>query len=92
MRRSGWLNLVLGGALAVGAGSARAQGPGPGGPRGEGHPPFGGPMELMGFEGMHGGKLGERRAVLRDLHFGNHANFAGWHRYPSHFAGRVVSR
>jgi hypothetical protein len=57
MRRSGWLNLVLGGVLAVGAGSARAQGPGPGGPRGEGHPPFGGPMELMGFEGMHGGKL-----------------------------------
>lgn len=59
MTRSGWLNVVLGGALMLGAGTARAQGPGPGGPGGpgEGHPPFGGPMELMGFEGMHGGKL-----------------------------------
>jgi hypothetical protein len=45
--------------LMFGAGTLRAQGPGPGGPGdpGEGHPPFGGPMELMGFEGMHGGKL-----------------------------------
>jgi hypothetical protein len=59
MARSGWLNVVLGGALMLGAGTVRAQGPGPGGPGGpgEGHPPFGGPMELMGFEGMHGGKL-----------------------------------
>jgi hypothetical protein len=58
MTRSGWLNLVLGGVLALGANAARAQGPGPGGAGGEAHPPqFGGPMELMGFEGMHGGKL-----------------------------------
>jgi len=54
MMRNGWMHLVLGGALVLGAGTANAQGPGPGG----GHPgPFGGPMELMGFEGMHGGKL-----------------------------------
>jgi len=44
--------LVLGGALVLGVGTAAAQGPG-GGHRG----PFGGPMELMGFEGVHGGKL-----------------------------------
>jgi hypothetical protein len=57
MMRNGWMNLVLGGALVLSAGTASAQGPG--GPRGEGHPPppFGGPMELMGFEGMHGGKV-----------------------------------
>lgn len=56
MMRNGWMHLVLGSALVLGAGTARAQGPGPGG---EGHPPppFGGPMELMGFEGMHGGKV-----------------------------------
>jgi hypothetical protein len=56
MTRSGWMHLVLSGALVLGAGTVNAQGPGPGG---EGHPPpdFGGPMELMGFEGMHGSKL-----------------------------------
>ena len=52
MKRNGWMHLVLGGALVLGVGTALAQGPG-GGHRG----PFGGPMELMGFEGMHGGKL-----------------------------------
>ncbi|MDP9339278.1 MAG: hypothetical protein M3P45_10460 [Acidobacteriota bacterium] len=57
MRRSGWSYLLLGGALVLGAGAARAQGPGPGVPGGHPHPPFGAPMELMGFEGMHGGKL-----------------------------------
>jgi hypothetical protein len=52
MKRNGWMNLVLGGVLVLSAGTAKAQGPG------GGHPgPFGGPMELMGFEGMHGGKL-----------------------------------
>src|SRR6202030_4669206 len=52
MMRSGLMHLVLGGALVLGAGTVKAQGPG------GGHPgPFGGPMELMGFEGMHGGKL-----------------------------------
>jgi hypothetical protein len=52
MKRNCWMHLVLGGALVLGPGTARAQGPG------GGHPgPFGGPMELMGFEGMHGGKL-----------------------------------
>ena len=45
---------ALSGALALNAGTALAQrrGPGPGGP-----PPFGEPMELMGFEGMHGGQV-----------------------------------
>lgn len=52
MKRNGWMQLVLGGALLLGAGTVNAQGPG-GGHR----PPYGGPMELMGFEGMHGGKL-----------------------------------
>ena len=52
MKRNGWVRLVLGGALVLGVGTAVAQGPG-GGHRG----PFGGPMELMGFEGMHGGKV-----------------------------------
>jgi hypothetical protein len=52
MKRNGWMYLVLGGALVLFAGTANAQGPG-----GGHHGPFGGPMELMGFEGMHGGKL-----------------------------------
>jgi hypothetical protein len=52
MKRNGWMHLVFGGALVLGVGTALAQGPG-GGHRG----PFGGPMELMGFEGMHGGKV-----------------------------------
>ena len=52
MKRNGWVHLVLGGILVLGVGTAVAQGPG-GGHRG----PFGGPMELMGFEGMHGGKV-----------------------------------
>jgi hypothetical protein len=52
MKRNGWMHLVLGGALVLGAAIANAQGPG-----GGHHGPFGGPMELMGFEGMHGGKL-----------------------------------
>lgn len=38
--------LALGGALALGAMTVQAQH--------HGGPPFGGPMELMGFEGMHG--------------------------------------
>jgi hypothetical protein len=52
MKRNGWMHLVLSAALVLGVGTAVAQGPG-GGYRG----PFGGPMELMGFEGMHGGKV-----------------------------------
>jgi hypothetical protein len=43
--------LVLGGALVLSAVAVQAQRRGPDGP-----PPFGAPMELMGFEGMHGGK------------------------------------
>ncbi|MGC1416652.1 MAG: hypothetical protein WA817_15310 [Candidatus Acidiferrum sp.] len=43
--------LALGGALVLSAMAVQAQHRGPGG-----GPPFGGPMELMGFEGMHGGK------------------------------------
>jgi len=43
--------LVLSGVLVLGAAAVQAQRHGPDGP-----PPFGGPMELMGFEGMHGGK------------------------------------
>ncbi|HEX3544076.1 MAG TPA: hypothetical protein VHT31_06080 [Candidatus Acidoferrum sp.] len=52
MKRNGWMHLVLGGALVLSAATARAQGPG-----GGHHGRFGGPMELMGFEGMHGGKV-----------------------------------
>jgi hypothetical protein len=56
MKRNVLMHAVLGGALIFAAGTVRAQGPG--GPGGHGHPPpFGEPMELMGFEGMHGGKL-----------------------------------
>ena len=43
--------LVVGGALVLSAVAVQAQRRGPGGPA-----PFGAPMELMGFEGMHGGK------------------------------------
>jgi hypothetical protein len=43
--------LVLGGVLVLSSAAVQAQRHGPDGP-----PPFGGPMELMGFEGMHGGK------------------------------------
>lgn len=51
MKRNGWMYLVLGGTLVLGVGTTVAQGP-------DGHRgPFGGPMELMGFEGMHGGKV-----------------------------------
>ncbi len=58
MIRNRCMHFVLAGALVLCAGAARAQGPGgPVGPAGEGpQHPFGGPMELMGFEGMHGGK------------------------------------
>jgi hypothetical protein len=52
MKRNRWMHLVLGGALVLSAITARAQGPG-----GGHHGPFGGPMELMGFEGMHNGKV-----------------------------------
>jgi len=52
MKRNGWMHLVVGGALVLGVETAIAQGPG-----GGHHGPFGGPMELMGFEGMHGGKF-----------------------------------
>jgi len=44
--------LVLSGALVLSAAALQAQRHGPDGP-----PPFGAPMELMGFEGMHGGKV-----------------------------------
>jgi hypothetical protein len=42
---------VLSGALVLSAAALQAQRRGP-----DGAGPFGGPMELMGFEGMHGGK------------------------------------
>jgi hypothetical protein len=60
MKRNGWVHLVLGGALVLGVGTAVAQGPG------GHHGPFGGPMELMGFEGM-----------LGDLHVNYEADLAG---------------
>jgi len=44
--------LALGGALVLSAIAVQAQHRGPGGGL-----PFGAPMELMGFEGMHGGKV-----------------------------------
>jgi hypothetical protein len=43
--------LVLSGVLVLSAAAVQAQRHSPDGP-----PPFGGPMELMGFEGMRGGK------------------------------------
>src|ERR1700751_4840767 len=46
------IGLVLGAAMVLAAAAAHAQRHGPDGP-----PPFGAPMELMGFEGMHGGKV-----------------------------------
>jgi len=51
MNRNILLSVVAGGALILSAGTARAQGPHRGGPG------FGGPMELMGFEGGPGGKV-----------------------------------
>lgn len=51
--RNRWMQLLLAGSLAVGTASVFAQGPGHDGPP----PPFGGPMEFMGLEGMHGGKV-----------------------------------
>ncbi len=44
--------LILTGAMVLSAVALQAQRRGPDGP-----PPFGAPMELMGFEGMHGGKV-----------------------------------
>jgi len=44
--------LALSGALVLSVAAVEAQRRGPDGP-----PPFGAPMELMGFEGMHGGKV-----------------------------------
>ena len=44
--------LLLSGALVLSAAAVRAQRHGPDGPT-----PFGAPMELMGFEGMHSGKV-----------------------------------
>lgn len=68
MNRRIAMSLVLGGALTVCAGLARAQEAPPPPPRGEarmpGGPggermgePFGERVELLGFEGMHGGKV-----------------------------------
>src|SRR5271155_2891000 len=48
MNRNILMNVMVAGALILSAGTARAQGPHRGGPG------FGGPMELMGFEGGHG--------------------------------------
>lgn len=52
MKRNTWMHLIVGGALILTAGTAHGQGPHHGGP-GFG----GGPMELMGFEGGHDGKV-----------------------------------
>ena len=46
------MRLALSGALMLSAAAVEAQRHGQDGP-----PPFGAPMELMGFEGMHGGKV-----------------------------------
>src|SRR6476646_5330609 len=55
MNRKFWACSVVSGALLLAAGISRAQGPGggPGGPGG----PFGDRIELMGFEGLHPGKI-----------------------------------
>lgn len=52
MKRNLQMCATLAGALFLSGSAAHAQRHEPGGP-----PPFGGPMELMGFEGMHGGKV-----------------------------------
>src|SRR5712692_6021384 len=52
MNRKLRMCLVLSGTLVLSAVWAQAQRGGPGGP-----PPFGEPMELMGFEGTHGGQV-----------------------------------
>jgi hypothetical protein len=52
MNRNMKMCVALCGLLALTAVAVNAQRRGPGGP-----PPFGGPMELLGFEGMHGGKV-----------------------------------
>ncbi len=52
MNRKLRMSLVLSSALVLSAAWAQAQRGGPGGP-----PPFGEPMELMGFEGTHGGQV-----------------------------------
>jgi len=68
MNRRIGMSLVFGAAMVLGAGVARAQGPPPhpgadamihgGGPGGDFMaPPMGDRIELLGFEGMHGGKL-----------------------------------
>ncbi len=54
MNRNKWMYAVLSGALLLGASAARAQGPGREGPP---PPPFGAPMELLGFEGAHNGQV-----------------------------------
>lgn len=46
------MSLAVGGTLLLSAAVLQAQRPGPDGP-----PPFGAPMELMGFEGMRGGNV-----------------------------------
>jgi hypothetical protein len=53
MNRNKWMYAVLCGALLMGASATRAQRPAHDGPPS----PFGGPMELMGFEGHHGGRV-----------------------------------
>ena len=54
MNRKMCIYSVLSAALLLGAGAAQAQRRGPGA---DGPPPFGGPMELMGFEGVHPGQV-----------------------------------
>jgi hypothetical protein len=53
MRRNILLSIVAGGALVLSTDVARAQGPG----GHHGGPGFGGPMELLGFEDGHDGKV-----------------------------------
>jgi hypothetical protein len=66
MNRRIYMSLVFGGALVLNAGLARAQQEPPpphgdammhGGPGGSMVPPMGDRIELLGFEGMHGGKV-----------------------------------
>jgi hypothetical protein len=54
MNRKAYMSSILGAVLLLGAGITRAQGPQPGH---DGPPPPGGPMELMGFEGLHHGQV-----------------------------------
>ena len=79
--------LVLSGVLVLSSAAVQAQRHGPDGP-----PPFGGPMELMGFEGMHGGKIVKGAPFSATATSETTSTLAGWLRDSPDLAGVDVSR